>query len=288
MAFRIGIGGLPNSGKSFSRRTIPDGENVVILAPSLKATHLVNSDGKASGVLNFKGTHFKNWDEASEYFSKVSGNPIKTKLNIVQFLMAQPPTKRPTRENFEGSIVIVKNIDHLKHWLNFVSQMMPWVHTVILPDLTHFISEVISEESFIQRKAGGDAFQKFWELGGSTLRNILLHSDYLRDDLIVITEYHTVFSESENNYQLYVPAGKMLTEKFKPESYYDVFLFTDVQYGESGRAEEYRFLTEANRTYPNARSMGIFNSQYIPNDLKLVLRKVREYLGMPIPESWKS
>lgn len=286
MAFRVAIGGLPNSGKSFSRRTIPDGENVIVLAPSSKATHLKNSDGKPSGLLNFKGNKFKNWEEAQALYSKATGVEIKNKRGVIEFLLAQPHDKRPKRENFEGSITVVKALDDIKYWLTFVDKIMPWVHTIILPDLTHFISEEISKESFINRKAGGEAYQRFWELGGAALRNIVLYSDYLREDLIIVTEYHTLFSETEGNYQLYVPAGKMLTEKFKPETYYDVFLFTDVKFAENGRAEEYRFLTEVNSQYPNARSMGIFGQEHIPNDLKLVLSKVREYYGLSIPEKW--
>lgn len=104
----------------------------------------------------------------------------------------------------------------------------------------------------------------------------------MRNDLIVVTEYHG--EEKENgNIELFVPAGEMLKKKFMPESYYDVLLVTKVIPDDNGDVDEnsYKFVTRRTANIPLARSMNIFKDLLIPNDMQLVLTEVRKYLGFP-------
>ena len=130
--------------------------------------------------------------------------------------------------------------------------------------------------------------QKVWELAGEALRNFITVVDSLRDDLIVVTEYHADYSIEQGSYQMYTPAGKMLTEKFKPETYYDVLLQTEalVEDTDGEPIRKYSFVTEKTSKYPLARCMGIFEETKVPTNLKTVLEKVREVLGMPNMEEF--
>lgn len=285
MAYKIGIAGVPNSGKSYSRRTIPDGENVFLLMPSIKAAHLRTSKGVPLKTFDVKTANYPN-AEAAIKAAKEKG---VTSLNhLIAYWNTVLPEGSMTPDNVLGNIQQVEHLENLPHWLLFISKHMPWIHTVIIPDFTHYISKVISTEEFIHRKAGGDAYQRFWELAGTALRNFVLFIDKLRKDLLVVTEYHSEFDEPLGGYDIFVPAGKMLTDKFKVPSYYDILLFTDVKMPEEEEGEpEYRFATRPTRRYPYARAMNIFESLYIPNDLNLVISKVREYLGIEwVP--WKA
>lgn len=238
MAIKIGIIGIPNSGKSYSRKTIVKGEEVFVLAPSHKSMHITTSDDKP-----IKKAHFENkaW---------VSGN-----------------------------WTLVKTLPALSSYLKYISNDMPQIKTIIVPDFTHFISRIIADKGFISRKAGGEAFQRFWELAADTLNNFILSIDDLRDDLLVVTEYHAEYSEIEELYKIKVPGGKMLEEKFLLDSYYDNMYYTHVARNDQGEVEGHYFVTRKWDRY-NARSGDLFKDLLIPNDLQMVLDKTREDLGI--------
>ena len=235
MAIKLGLIGFPNSGKSFSRKTIKKGEEVFVIAPSHKAMHITDSSGK--------------------------------------------PIKKLSDDKKSGNWVVISDLKILPKILEYVSKDRPEIKTIILPDFTHFISAIVSDKKFIARKAGGEAFQRFWELAGDALQNFIISIDNLRDDLIVVTEYHAEFDEPSDMFKIFVPGGKMLEEKFKLDSYYDFMLYTHVKMKESGEVDSYNFVTRRWDKY-NARSSELFKDTLIPNDLELVLSKMREYLGI--------
>lgn len=71
--------------------------------------------------------------------------------------------------------------------------------------------------------------------------------------------------------------GKKLT-KTQPEGFYPIVLMTRVEYGNDG-ANKYFFQTKANHSSAKT-PLGLFNDFEIPNSLKLVDNKVREYYKM--------
>ena len=238
MAYKIGITGLPNTGKSYSRKTIIDGENTFVIAPSQKATHITTTDGQ----------------------------PIKKLV------------KDANGNYVSGNFVINSDLNTLPAILNFVDSL-PHIKTLILPDFTHFISAVLSDPNFIKRKQGGEAFQRFWELAGNALNAFIRHLDHLRDDLLIVTEYHAIYDDVQGVYKIFVPGGKMLEEKFLIDSYYDFMLYTHVETAENGDVVSYNFVTKRWDKY-NARYSNLYEDTLIPNDLGKVLKDTREYLGI--------
>lgn len=283
MAHKIALCGEPNTGKSFSRRTIKDGENIFILASSNKATHLKDSKGVPLQPFNVKTNNFDNIDQA------MAKNKVTSRYHLVNFWNEKLTPGRFTAENLKGNVEVINSITQLPIWLEFISKHLTWIHTVIIPDFTHFISREISEDSFINRKAGGEAYQRYVELAAKALKNFILGIDNYRHDLVVAMEYHAELNEVTGKYALFMPAGKMLLDKFKAPSYYDIMLFTDVKVPEDeasddGTNREYRFVTRPTFKYPLARCMNLFEETYIENDLQLVLDKVRAYLGIPLKQ----
>ena len=271
MAYKIGIVGLTNTGKSYSRRTIKKGEECFILSPSHKALHIRDSSGNALKPLKIstETTKFNNLDEFAEKLGTTK-NGIASKLNRVNNPLI-----------IEGNYLVMKDVRMLEDWIKFISVKMPHIKTLILPDFTHYISEVIAQKEFIQRKAGGEAFQRFWELAADALNNFITGMDELREDLLVITEYHCEYNEATNMFEIFVPGGKMLKDKFLPDSYYDVMLYTHVMEDDGSIKQEdrYKFVTYRTDKY-NARCLNLFDEPYINNDLQLVIDKVREYIGI--------
>src|SRR5262245_1914313 len=138
MGFKIGILGPYNSGKSYGRTTIPDGENVMIIAASVKATYLTDTDSKLVGMLDIKGNKFAGWDEAKRHFG------VKTIRGVIINLYPMPAGTLK-RHNLPGNYAVCKTLAHIPDWLTFIDRHMPWIHTVILPDFTHYVSEIISD-----------------------------------------------------------------------------------------------------------------------------------------------
>jgi hypothetical protein len=292
MAYKIGIVGLENTGKSRSRIHIPDGENCFIISTSTKALYLNNSTGKPIEKFHILGKQWKDMDEAKDFFGLQHSAPDVYVAKGVQKITRQPgnnPADLIAKKVMQGNFTLVKEISEVSDMLQVVSEFMPHIHTVIIPDFTHFISRKIAQQDFIERKAGGEAYQRFWELAADALRSFMLSIDDLRDDLTVVTEYHAQESEL-GKVTLFVPAGKMLEEKFRIPSYYDVFLFTDVDIESdligAVTKRNYRFVTKATNRYPQARFVDDTIDTFIPSNLFEVLKLTRAALGMKIPEAW--
>jgi hypothetical protein len=281
MGFRIGIMGPPNSGKSYSRRTIPDGENVLVIAASFKTTYLTTTEGKPVKPLNIITKAASGWQAHKEFYK------VSSETAIIRHLTDKISRGKFRRENLPGNMVVVRNVGDLSFWLYFIDKHMPWIHTIVIPDFTHYISEAISRRDFIERKAGGDAYQRFWELAADALRGFILASDNIRHETIVVTEYHAEYDEIKEQYCVFTSAGKMLTEKFLPTSYYDIMFCTHTVIDETSTAQEikdFKFVTRPTKQYRDARALGLFDELYIDNDLEAILGKVREHLGLEKPQ----
>ena len=260
MALKVGICGPPNSGKTFSRTFLTQGEKVFVIAPSAKAMKIKTSEGKAIKRLNPQTKTFEELYPGHSP-SKVMKGLMKSDL---------------TGKKFTGNYIIA-DLEDVETLLKFVNIYKPEINTIILPDFTHYISKVLASKSFIMRKSGGEGFQRFWELAGEVLENLMLSIDNLREDLIVVTEYHTEYDADLEEWVIFTPGGKMLTEKFKLESYYDYLLFTYVDKQENGiiSPNDYKFITRRWKNYP-ARAGELFKETLINNNLQTVLDALRK------------
>jgi len=245
MAIKVGIMGAPNTGKSYSRSFLENPEEVVILASSAKATYLKDNKGKPLQKL-----------------------PVMVEMKeLVQ-----------KKEHIPGNWAIMPDIKSVESNLKVISNYMPHIKTVIIPDFTHYISKILASESFMKANSGGGAFARFWDLAAASLNAFFLAADSLRDDLIIVLEFHAEYNDTEEVFQIFVPGGKMLSEKFKPESYFDIMLCTYIDKNDSGEItpDSYKFITRKH-SYYNARSMEMITETFIPNNLETVLSAVRGY-----------
>ena len=295
MASRIGIAGDVNTGKSRSRKTIKKGQEVFLLQPSVKRNYLTDEEGNKLKPFIYRPSAHKNisnWEEvyklpvftATNSLVNSPSQAIKVLDHVFSRMALDNGIEKVrsslTAENLYGNIQLINHsITEASDWLNFISNWMPWIKVVIVADFTHYISNVISDRAFINRKIGGEAYQRFWELAADALTTFILSTDDLRDDLIIVTEFHTEWDKERQRYELFMPAGNMLKEEFKPESYFDTLLFTDVNTtiaGDGSETNDYRFVTRRTALYPQARSADLFDELYIPNDLELVLETYRK------------
>jgi hypothetical protein len=271
MAIRLGIMGPPNSGKSYSRKFLKNPEEVFLLSSSIKALYLNNKDGKPLPRLNVASPNAKNFKEIME--GKKKENPAIRTIQVVKSMINAPKDAL----TFTGNWTVVQEMADLQAYMKLIDKQMPHIKMIIIPDFTHYINKVIASDEF-RNTSGGKAFERFYSLAADALNSFILTVDSLRDDIIVVTEYHAEYDDNLEYFKIFVPSGKMLSEKLQPESYYDIMLCTKVDLTEDGKTtpESYKFIV--NRVGPyNARSMGLFEEDIIPNNLQTVVDKVRDY-----------
>jgi len=153
MAYPVGIMGPPNSGKSRSREHFEDGLNVFLIQPSIKAPYL-KDDGKPVQKFDVVTDNYKSLNEAAAALG------LSSPYQVIKLWNQKLPPGSIKFQNVKGTVQLCKNFAELSDWAIFVSKHMPWIHTLVFADFTHFISKVISEKSFIERKAGGEAYQR--------------------------------------------------------------------------------------------------------------------------------
>lgn len=269
MAIRLGIMGPPNSGKSYSRKFLKNPEECFVLSSSAKAVYLNNKDGKPLPKLNVKSPNSTSLAEIMAKGKEAGMSPGN--------VWAKLGSSKPGELEITGNWAIVPSIPALESYMKFVDKQMPHIKMIVVPDFTHYISKVIASDVFRDTR-GGKAFERFWTLAADSLQSFFLTVDNLRDDLIVVTEFHAEYDDTLEQFKIFVPAGKMLSEKFQPESYFDIMLCTYIDKAEDGSVtpESYKFIVNRHGSY-NARSMGLFETTMIPNNLQTVVDKIRDY-----------
>lgn len=286
MAQRVALIGLPNTGKSISRKFIYDGERAFVIAPSSKLTHLFTSEGKTKGEGIYEmpkgGKPVQKLDFtingiSSEDFMKKNKVP-----NFHELVKGMVVNQHNFKIEATGNYILCSDLKYVNYYQHFVSKFMPQINMLFLADFSHWISYILRSSNFRNKKSGGQAFERFWDLAADSLDNIILAADKLRDDLLVYTEYHAQYNEEEDIYKVFVPAGKMLNDKFLPKSYYDVCLHTEILPYEEEPEDKFRYkFVVKNLGRKDGRSMNIFDdieeNGMIPNNIELVDNRIREY-----------
>jgi len=270
MAFRVGTLGDPNSGKSFAWTFFDKGEKAFAICPSQKILHMRTSEGSLLKPLQIK----------------VDGLNTEGQSTVNIILKVLKDKIDPNKVKTIGHYIICSQVKKVSAIKQFVSRYMLDIRIIVTPDFTHYVSYIIQTPAFQARKSGGEAFARFWELAADTLRSVILASDNLREDLLDFTEFHSEYNGQLDTYELFVPAGNMLKDKFKPMSYYDIMLCSYVTPFEDEKDETKRFkFIVVNTGRHSGRGMNLFadiqKDGMIPNNMSLVVERLVKYLGMP-------
>lgn len=158
-----------------------------------------------------------------------------------------------------------------------IGQKKPEIKTIIIDDAGF----IMTTELFNRSSEKG--YEKFTEIG-THMQRILSCAKDQREDLTVIFIFH---EDDDTSDRIKVSKkvktiGMMLEDKYNPLGVVTIALFTNVDFNKDGEAV-YSFIT--NRTLINgviipAKSPeGMFDSLKIPNDLDLVIKKIKQYYG---------
>lgn len=151
------------------------------------------------------------------------------------------------------------------------------VKNIIITDGTY----IIRQEYF--KKANVAGYNKYTEFA-MHMQQILKAIQELREDIKVFMEYHVESVMSESGAVEYKPStvGKLLDNQYNILENIDIVLFANPRYED--KKINYGFVT--NRTIdhtgaeiPAKSPMGMFEDEFIPNDLAFVSQKIDEYYG---------
>lgn len=163
------------------------------------------------------------------------------------------------------------------HYLENISTKAIYVKNVIIDDSTY----IMRSEFFDRSKERG--FDKYNELADH-FRRIIATCNSLRNDLTIFMMIHSEPVETDGSIIGYKVStvGKLLDKMYNPVESVSIALYCEPQFDDKGNAS-YGFYTHKKvikgAELPCKTPDGMFDEDYIPNDLGYVLKKVNEYYG---------
>ena len=188
---------------------------------------------------------------------------------------------------FKGSMRMYnaenKNYYALNNWENIITYMqsasdnLKNIHNIIVEDATY----VMRTEFFDRVDERG--YDKYNELADH-FRKIIAEGNSLRDDITVFMMLHTESIEADGSLIGYKAStvGKLLDKMYNPIESVSINLFSQPKYDDKGKPT-FGFYTHPMKVngieIPAKSPDGMFEEDFIPNDLQLIVNKMKEYYG---------
>lgn len=173
------------------------------------------------------------------------------------------------------------NLIQPSSWENVVSMMQsisknkPDIHNIVVDDAIY----IMRTEFFDRSREKG--FDKYNELADH-FRKIIAAGNSLRNDLTVFMLLHVETIEIEGSVVGYKAStvGKLLDKMYNPIESVSINLFCQPKYDKDGKPA-FGFYTHPMKVngveIPAKSPDGMFEEDFIPNDLQFVVNKMKEY-----------
>lgn len=161
------------------------------------------------------------------------------------------------------------------NYLQGVGKSAPHVKNIIIEDATY----IMRKEYFKTAKVSG--FNKFVDMAAH-FQGIINTAENLRDDLNVFIIMHCeeIYSDQVITGYKVSTVGKLIDNSYNPAEVVPMTLFSSVKYNDKGEAS-YGFYThrcmEGSAEIPAKSPEGMFEQDFIPNDLGYVVKAMNEY-----------
>jgi predicted ATPase len=163
----------------------------------------------------------------------------------------------------------------IQSMLQSISKNKPNVKNIVIDDAIY----IMRTEFFDRSMERG--YDKYNELADH-FRRIIAESNSLRSDITVFMMLHTETIEADGSIVGYKAStvGKLLDKMYNPIESVSINLFCQPKYDDKGRPS-FGFYTHPMKvngiTIPAKSPEGMFEEDFIPNSLQLVLDKMKEY-----------
>lgn len=173
------------------------------------------------------------------------------------------------------NLFAIDNWQTICEYLKSISSKVTTCKNIIIDDAIY----AMRMEFFDRAKEKG--FDKYNELADH-FRKIIATCNSLREDLNVFMFLHSETVESDGSIMKYKASsvGKLLDKMYNPLESVAITLYSEPQFDDKGNAT-YGFYTHKKRVngveIPAKSPDGMFEEDFIPNDLGLVVKAINEY-----------
>ncbi len=208
-----------------------------------------------------KSTAIAKLDAQSTFLINTIGKELPFKGSRKLFTAYDAKTQK-------GNMLATTNHDVMIKILKGIDEKLTHIKQVVIDD-----SQYIMSFEFMKR-AKEKGFDKFVEIAQHYF-NVITTAQALRNDLTVFFLSHSEDVGSNGNFKTKIKTvGKMLDEKITIEGLFTIVLHAQARKNE--KKIEHYFLTNSDGTTTAKSPAGMFDLE-IPNDLSLVLQKVKAY-----------
>lgn len=210
-----------------------------------------------------KSTSLKNLDPTQTYIINCLGKRLPFKGSSELFSEEKKNLKNTT------------DSDKISELISKISDKIPRIKNVVIDDASY----IMRDEFFARGKERG--YDKFVEIG-MHMQQIIVSAKDARKDLNIFLMFHSDELMDSGTIVEYKAAtiGKMLDEKYNPLEVVPMVLYSTVRFNDN-KQPEYGFYThrtkENNIVIPAKTPAGMFEEDFIPNDLNYVIKKMEEY-----------
>ena len=154
---------------------------------------------------------------------------------------------------------------------------------IVVEDFSHSMTAYTMSDRFRARTGGNEAFQRYADLGKDIYKALFesvqdaqtkLDERGEESDAKVVLINHT--EEDQYGKAKFKSVGKLLDNHIKPASHFRIVLHAIVR-DEAKLEDRYVFQTKANITHEAKSPIGMFDKEYVPNDMGMILDRVRAY-----------
>lgn len=202
-----------------------------------------------------KSSSLKNLDPAETFIINVIGKPLPFRGSHGQYIDS---SDRASKGNYFCS----KNPDHILQIINIINNNRPDIKNLIIDD-----AQYIMCDEFMKR-ALESGWGKYSEMA-KNIYSIICAATSLNNDLYSAMLWHS--DCGPDGIIRCKTIGKMIQEKVTIEGMFTIVLQSMVQDG------KYQFLTQNDGRSIAKSPAGMFDSEYIENDLNYVITKSRLY-----------
>lgn len=173
------------------------------------------------------------------------------------------------------NMFVMDEYTQLISYLDTISNKATHVKNIIIDDCIY----IMRKEYFRRAKEAG--YTKYTELA-QHFQQIISTCENLRDDLNIFFILHSEDVTSDNSVTGYKVStiGKLLDSQYNPVEVVPMVLYSDIKYDDKGNAT-YGFYTHRTMNgtieIPAKSPDGLFDQDFIPNDLAIVVKAMDEY-----------
>lgn len=201
-----------------------------------------------------KSTSIRNLDPNETFIINVLNKPLPFRGALNNY-------KLKTKES-DGNYYSTDDYYKIIKTIEAISESAPNVKNIIIDDFQYIMANEF------MRRAMEKSYDKFTEIGQHAWQ-LLKACEQARSDLCFFVLSHS--DESASGKVKCKTIGKMLDNTICIEGIFTTVLHSIVSDG------KYKFLTQNNGTLMAKSPMGMFESEFIENDLNIVKQKMSEY-----------